>query len=569
MAANAQTNMMGAQVVLASVPTNTTPESNAPILAPAQHSVRYQIVPIDHGPYKTASTPSSKNLASTLVFVSTNTTDLPDREFKLGSPQGKQVYFKEDGTEIKNLQAHVVEIRNINAGDSVSLHFARDALSAYRKKKVFELSCLLKDTVITILEKPGLLAEDTTLTLSHETNELIHYTAILSGNTWLDCSPKFTADFATSALSNIGVNDQSVVNAIRSIYANGVTELADKTCELQVNYNLPGGDDTKLILCWPQGAGIGLTANPGQHVQGIVPRLDVPTRTHPRTYSATIVAGIACQLQRINLTNVWRPMLGSCLHRQGESLDIASLVDAQGKTIAAKFNGSTMSPEQKEKLSRLNSAREKHQEKLKELKKLKDQHAALSKKISKAQKKVDEATKRAQKAADSVQSARDAADKLSQSAIPANPLAAKKLLTNISKAAKALEKATQDAQKAQAASVAAAQELKELQEQATTLAETSAETSEELAAAELELAQAEAQWRETVEKADPPAMQQFRAELRKLSYVDDIFDPWHMDGGVQDSTPDAINMQNTGNETLHNNHLHLTIQDPLIRSFDK
>jgi hypothetical protein len=451
----------------------------------------------------------------------------------------------------------------------VSLHFARDALPVYRKKKVFELSSLDKDTVITILEKPGLLAEDTSLTLSHETNELVHYTAILSGNTWFDCNPRFAADFATTALSNIGVSDQSVVDAIKSVYVNGVTELADKTCELQVNYNLPGGDDTKLILCWPQGAGIGLNANPGQHVKGIVPHSDVPTRTHPRTYAAIIVAGIECQLQKINLTNVWRPMLGSCLHRQGESLDIASLVDAQGKTIVAKFNGSAMSLQQKEKLSRLNSAREKQQARLKEIKKLNDQLSALGKKIDKAQKKADDAAKKAHKAADSIKGAKGAADHVSQTAMPTNPLAAKKLLTNIAKAAKASEKAAQDAQKAQAASADAMQELKEFQEQASSLTEKASKTSEELAAAELELTRAEEQWRETVEAADPPAMKQFRAELRKLSYVDDIFDPWHMDGGVQDSTPDAINMQNTGNETLHNNHLHLTILDPLIRAYDK
>jgi hypothetical protein len=54
----------------------------------------------------------------------------------------------------------------------------------------------------------------------------------------------------------------------------------------------------------------------------------------------------------------------------------------------------------------------------------------------------------------------------------------------------------------------------------------------------------------------------FIEKLRANGDVRQTFDPWEMDADTGDSNSAAPNRLVTGNETLHQNHLHITVRDP-------
>ena len=64
---------------------------------------------------------------------------------------------------------------------------------------------------------------------------------------------------------------------------------------------------------------------------------------------------------------------------------------------------------------------------------------------------------------------------------------------------------------------------------------------------------------------DPENFAKFRKELAaRKSTVRQIFDPWMMDADSTDNTPATPNKLSTPNETLHNDHLHITAVDEAL-----
>ena len=64
---------------------------------------------------------------------------------------------------------------------------------------------------------------------------------------------------------------------------------------------------------------------------------------------------------------------------------------------------------------------------------------------------------------------------------------------------------------------------------------------------------------------DPEIFEKFRKEIAALkSTVRQIFDPWMMDADSTDNTPATPNKLSTPNETLHNDHLHITAVDEAL-----
>jgi hypothetical protein len=57
------------------------------------------------------------------------------------------------------------------------------------------------------------------------------------------------------------------------------------------------------------------------------------------------------------------------------------------------------------------------------------------------------------------------------------------------------------------------------------------------------------------------ATREFVTKLRENSDVKQTFDPWEMDLNTRDDNPATPNHLITGNETLHRNHLHITVRD--------
>lgn len=60
---------------------------------------------------------------------------------------------------------------------------------------------------------------------------------------------------------------------------------------------------------------------------------------------------------------------------------------------------------------------------------------------------------------------------------------------------------------------------------------------------------------------DPKPIRDFINKLRENDDVKQTFDPWEMDINTSDKIPASPNHLITGNETLHRNHLHITVRD--------
>lgn len=75
---------------------------------------------------------------------------------------------------------------------------------------------------------------------------------------------------------------------------------------------------------------------------------------------------------------------------------------------------------------------------------------------------------------------------------------------------------------------------------------------------------AKRQWNEELEKNEPQLMNALRRRLQQHQSIKQIFDPWYMEVNTADQNPPVANEQHNKNETLHANHLHVTVKEPKI-----
>lgn len=71
-------------------------------------------------------------------------------------------------------------------------------------------------------------------------------------------------------------------------------------------------------------------------------------------------------------------------------------------------------------------------------------------------------------------------------------------------------------------------------------------------------------WNIELNNNEPQAIQALRNRLSRCSCVSQVFDPWYMDHDTHDPILPVPNGQRTDNEKLHDNHLHITIDEPLL-----
>lgn len=71
-------------------------------------------------------------------------------------------------------------------------------------------------------------------------------------------------------------------------------------------------------------------------------------------------------------------------------------------------------------------------------------------------------------------------------------------------------------------------------------------------------------WEAELRKTEPEIVHQFRSRLTSNKHVSQLLDPWYLDFRTNDQVPGDINQQCTPVEKLHNNHLHITINEPKI-----
>ncbi|WP_295756772.1 hypothetical protein [Undibacterium sp.] len=71
-------------------------------------------------------------------------------------------------------------------------------------------------------------------------------------------------------------------------------------------------------------------------------------------------------------------------------------------------------------------------------------------------------------------------------------------------------------------------------------------------------------WDKERDKHEPVAVKAFRTSLLGCKGVSQVFDPWFMDINTHDAIAPIPNLQKSGNETLHDNHLHVSISNPRL-----
>lgn len=70
-------------------------------------------------------------------------------------------------------------------------------------------------------------------------------------------------------------------------------------------------------------------------------------------------------------------------------------------------------------------------------------------------------------------------------------------------------------------------------------------------------------WEEEKDKTEPKLMRNLREGLRTHQFIGQLFDPWYMEVNTKNHHRSA-NEQHTRNESIHANHLHLTIRESKI-----
>ena len=73
-------------------------------------------------------------------------------------------------------------------------------------------------------------------------------------------------------------------------------------------------------------------------------------------------------------------------------------------------------------------------------------------------------------------------------------------------------------------------------------------------------------WNEERDRYEPDLIRKLRDRLGRNKSVKQLFDPWYMDANTADNIPAVPNEQRATNrnELTHNNHLHITVQEPKI-----
>jgi hypothetical protein len=71
-------------------------------------------------------------------------------------------------------------------------------------------------------------------------------------------------------------------------------------------------------------------------------------------------------------------------------------------------------------------------------------------------------------------------------------------------------------------------------------------------------------WQEEMIKTEPALMAGLRKHLIKHQSIQQILDPWYLESNSKDANDKVANEQRSLLETLHNNHLHITIMEANI-----
>lgn len=249
-----------------------------------------------------------------------------------------------------------IAIKFVKAGQKVALYLGSDAKTKLRNTPLFEVTAGQHDINVVIQETAGKHAADTTVKLksSDKDKKVDTYTGTLSGDLWMKISQKFSAADVDAELPADALPE--LKDAIKKIYSGQFDSLDPLDLKVIV-------DKKSIFLSWQSAA----FNNCRQNIPQVDVVNDVIPRVNPKTYYAALRAAQLCQLDGLEISSGWRPMVGSVLHRIGVGLDVAQLQkDKKPQDIERPFK-----PEEKALRDEAEAKAKMSKEKADELKKLK------------------------------------------------------------------------------------------------------------------------------------------------------------------------------------------------------
>lgn len=396
---------------------------------------------------------------------------------------------------------------SVPKGTIVGVCINVDAKKKFRQYPLWQVTAGVNDIVIDVYETYGRHALDDTAR------------PVITRNVGTDDTPKLVDHYKARLTGEIWKRSthpftaadvdamppdrasEAMRTALKKIYA------ADFTMNGQdFSVDVPRGKDEKdtasVQLRWIAA----LNENCIDNIKQLNLKADVPSRIHPEAYAAAAMAALEAGVKRVLLSNSWRPMLGSIGHRAGLGLDVAYL-------DGLLLNRKSLDPAH---------------------------HPSAGINVSTEEADAFNAWKKSIKDNDAANAAHTAAVRSAGTA------------ENELKAILKKGKATQ-------AEIDAAK--KKLEE-----AQAAKETASKAAAdAEKDVPVKQAAWEKQMKADQPASINSFRREVMLRPIVAEVFDPWFMDYNAHDDKAPTPNDQSDGTEKQHNNHLHITIDDPELK----
>jgi hypothetical protein len=270
--------------------------------------------------------------------------------FPYDSTHGKTAKFgaktSSSGLHDGTRNVHTLPPINIpNDVTRIALHIANDAFEQHRKFQLFpwtvpdaahstvhvyEMRTDLQDRFSTANQLGDTPSENSIAAKPHATNEYFGY---LNGDLWLKISHEFTDDeitrlCPTETLSRpplggseqAGGPPQSVsvdwATALQPIYGAGQNSRSFDSFSVQI---------TALGITVKFAARAVANAINTSALTTVQQAL---RRTSPRAFAAILKAAWRLNIDTIDLSSSWRPMLGSRLHKMGVGLDVTEIADS-------------------------------------------------------------------------------------------------------------------------------------------------------------------------------------------------------------------------------------------------
>lgn len=418
--------------------------------------------------------------------------------------KAQEAYKKLEAQWHQVAQHHMPLNTLVEAGTAVGICINIDAKKKFRQHPLWQVTVGTKDVEIHIFETFGKHGLDDGLkmvtTKNLGTDKTPKLVDYYTARLTGDIWKRSTHPFTAADIDAMPKDraTDAMRTALKKIYVADFT-MEGKDFAIDVPRGKDGQDKASVRLHWLASENGNCLAN----IQSIDIKKDVPSRIHPEAYAAAANAAYESGLTEIRFSSSWRPMLGSIAHRAGLGLDVVWLKESgdatrMNRAALGKSEGTNVSKDEEKAFNEMKKA---------------EQEAAAAKQKEKAA------------------IAEEKTAKVAYAKMAKNSKASPEMIAEVKKKA-------EEATKAKDAAIDARKDAETLDRKR------------------------RQEWKKQVDKDQPTSVANFRSNIMKKPIVKQVLDPWYMDKDTHDNIEPTANDQSDGLEKQHNNHMHITINDP-------